>query len=79
MTQKVYTISDPAKFHALWLPLPANSLVFLSAAGQPGLPSPPPGVLLLPNVHYTTNGGQFFLMPGIALNVNDMVAVVTFP
>ena len=78
MTQKIYTVNSPASFHGLWLPLPPNSLVFLCAANRAGAPSPPPGVLLISGVHYTTQLGQFFLLPSITLNSNDLVVVVTF-
>ena len=78
LTTKTYPVNNPAAFHGLWLKLPANSLVFLCAAGQPGLPSPPPGVLLIPGFHIIVSNGQFFIMPEIALNIGDLVQVVTF-
>jgi hypothetical protein len=78
-SQKIYTVSDPIAFHALSLPLPPHSLIFLCAANQAGAPSPPPGVLLIQGVHYLVSASESFTLGSqIELNVGDLVVVLTF-
>ena len=78
LSTKIYTVSDPVAFHALYLPLPENSQIFLCAAGRADAPHPPPGVRLVAGVHYLIVDGSFVLGSDIDLNVGDLIVLDTF-
>jgi hypothetical protein len=60
---KVYTVTNPAAFEQLGLPLPPNSQIFRN------------GVLSLPGIDYTVSGATFAMKD--TLSPNDRIAVVT--
>ena len=66
---KIYYITNPAAFLALSLPVPSAAMVVFWSQGTAG------GVLLLPGVHYTTNGRTWQLM-GVNLSAGDRIAVI---
>lgn len=62
---KTYTVSNAIAFAALYLPLPANSLIFWR------------GSLLLAGVQYLVVDNASFVLAPLPLSVGDTITVVT--
>jgi hypothetical protein len=69
---KIYTVTDPAKFLTLYLPLPAKSIVLWNSA------------VLLPGVQYDVDGDpaagtQSFRLRWLPLQTGEHVTVIAIP